>query len=277
VYARNEVAHLITAGSEFGGFALLVRVVPTFLTVLFCHSLTAGTLLVQEAVGATQADKIADALALRTAWINTYFPGHGISILEDFEGINVAGYGKYTSGGYVPGYSPSLATGVGTFGDISGPGNLGDAGTSKEELSVLNASTTPFQGRFNTTAGGSRWLDSNDVKNFTLTLARPLESLFFFTSDVDDVDGTLTVLTNDGSSQTFSVPHVKQSNGDLFFVAYRGPAITSVKWLNTSGGDGFMLDDFGTTVPEPSFFMATGAALLALFLSYRRKQAPTIP
>src|SRR6185436_5522607 len=120
VYARNEVERLITAGTEFEGLALLVRVV-SILTIVFCHSLTAGTLLVQEAVGATQAAKIADALALRTAWINTYFPGSGISILEDFESINVAGYGKYTSGGYVAGYSPSLATGAGTFGDISGP------------------------------------------------------------------------------------------------------------------------------------------------------------
>ena len=245
-----------------------------FLGLLLCLPLSAGSLWIEEAVGTTQADKIADALAKRTAWINTYFPGNTALILEDFEGLGVKGYGKYNGANYVAGYSPSLTTGVGTFQDISGAGALPDAGTSKEELAVLDASKTPFSGRYNTTAGGAQWLDSNDTQHFTLNLARPLDVLFFFTSDVDDINGTLTVLTSDGSSQTFSVPHVKQSNGDLFFVAYRGPAITSVKWSNTSAGDGFMLDDFGTIVPEPSFYLATGLALLGLFLAWRRKSAP---
>ncbi|MFN3323239.1 MAG: PEP-CTERM sorting domain-containing protein [Bryobacteraceae bacterium] len=212
------------------------------------------------------ADRIANADGVR----NTVLGGMSFTILEDFEGYSALYNG------------PSIATGVGTFtaGGLSGQGSCLPS-VPCTDLYILDAATTPFSGRYNTTAGGSKWLDSNDVTFITLNLEAPnlnsrLNNLFFFITDVEDQGGQLTVTANDGQSVIAhfggSGDNAKLVNGSLFFVNINSAAgLSSITFSNTSRKDGFGVDDFGTVVPEPGSIALLGAGLVAVGL-YRRKQ-----
>lgn len=221
---------------------------------------------VTELTGATEADRLAQK-ATMLASLGAY------TILETFEGVTA-------SASPTQGYT-SLVTGAGTFSRASGfaPGTGGscikDAGTCSE-FHVLNAATTPFSGRYNTTPGlGARqgnWLDSNDIDGIRLDLAPARTNLFFFLTDVSDQGGTLTVKGHDGSwfSQTIAPT---QGNGDLFFVrlsSYQG--LSSVEFRNNRTGDGWGIDDIGTqSVPEPAMLTLLGAMLLGASTRLRRR------
>ena len=206
---------------------------------------------------------IPTAMSDRNAWIlSTFGPGWNPQILESFESF---GFGPYNS----------LSTGAGTFSVMPGsqPGDYWQSnGTKTDQFTILNSSDTPFSGRFNTTAGGNNWLDSNDITQIQLTTS--LSTLFFFITDVNDIGGTLTIKTADGTSSSGFAPNA--ADGNLYFVGIHssGP-IGSVQWLNNSNNDGWGVDDFGTAVdpppppyrsavPEPSSWPFAAAALVAI-------------
>jgi hypothetical protein len=229
----------------------------TFLFALLIASANAPTITI------TPANSIADAGAARNAWIASNFgPAATMQNLEDFESF---GYGPFTQ----------LASGTGGFSVVNGSLASSADGTHKNEFTVLNSSITPFHGRYDTTAGGKNWLDSNDITK--LQLATSLTSMFFFITDVNDIDGSLRIQTADGTSATnFAATGV---DGNLYFVGITsaGP-IGSIQWINNSQTDGFGLDDFGTakynsSTHEPATSLAAGTGLLivATGLMIRRR------
>ncbi|MBX9602759.1 MAG: PEP-CTERM sorting domain-containing protein [Bryobacteraceae bacterium] len=225
----------------------------------------------------------ATSFANRVADRNTALGGQPFIILEDFEGGPTGGVGI------------SFATGVGTF-SASGNGTGGACikpgganGTTCDEMHVLNSSTTPFSGRYDTTFGpGGHWLDSNDMTSLSLNLTASflnlpggLGNLFFFITDIEDVGGQLTITANDGSTTTANfagAANYSLPNGTLYFVNISSASgIKSISFANTSSGDGYGLDDFGTMalddvgVPEPGTYGLVGLALAGLGLLRRRR------
>jgi len=206
---------------------------------------------------------ISTAIADRDAWILSNFGPSAVSdLLVDFE--------SYSLGAYY-----SLNTAAGTFSLLPGssPGNssLSD-GTKTNQFSILDAGDSPFKGRFDTTPGGSQWLDSNDTTKVKLATTESI--IYFFINDVNDCGGTLTIRTKDGTTSTVFAP--TGQNGNLYFVGIQssGP-IGAIQWLNTSDNDGWGIDDIGTVAwaatPEPAAMPIGLAGLLAIPLIRKYK------
>ncbi len=201
------------------------------------------------------ATSIANAAAERNAWLTTNFgSGTTAQSLETFE--NYA-YGPWTS----------LTTGAGTFSVM--PGSLPSigAGTQRNQITVNNNPNSPFSGRYNTTPGGKKWLDSNDITKLQLTTT--FDILYFFITDVNDWAGGLEIQTADGTTSYFPRHN---TDGSIFFVGIASAdSIGYVRWLNTVQSDGYGLDDFGTAkwppqapVPEPATWIVPAIALLII-------------
>ena len=171
------------------------------------------------------ATNIANAAAERDAWIASNFgAGASADVNTTFE---TDATGHYTS----------LGTNIGTFSILGGGAGSTGTGTGANEFSVLNSGISPFSGRYNTTSGGAKWLDSNDINKLQLTTLA--NTLFFFITDVNDAGGNLLIQTADGSSATFSGP---QNDGNIYFVGISSTdAIGYLQWLNNTRGDGFGL------------------------------------
>ncbi len=210
------------------------------------------------------ASGIADAVTARTNWLAANFdPDYTLNVTESFE-FNP--YGPY----------PALLTSIGTFLVMPGsqPGDpLQSNGDKTNRFAVFNSATSPYVGRYSTTPGGNGWLDSNDITQ--LQLVTTLSNTYFFMTDVDDVDGRLTLRTGDGTTVNFPMA---LPDGNIYFVGITSDApLGSISWLNSSTNDGFGLDDFGVivdneVVPEPASWPIAAAGLVAiLFIAKTRK------
>jgi hypothetical protein len=169
-----------------------------------------------------------------------------------------------------------LDTGIGSFSILADGLASTGTGTRHNEFSILDNSNTPFSGRYNTTEGGTNWLDSNDITEVQLTTTA--DSLFFFITDVNDASGNLNIQTADNTNASFPGG---TKDGNIFFVGITSShAIATVQWHNTSTSDGFGLDDFGivqpgelgvrsfeSLVPEPASWPSAAAMLSARFPS----------
>ena len=240
------------------------------LALLGASSLQAAPILtVTEMSGGSEAARLASK-ATTLSGLGPY------TILEDFEG--------FTASANPAQGATSLLTGAGTFTRGSGFANgtggscITDGGAC-QELHVLDAATTPFSGRFNTTPGlaprAGNWLDSNDITRVRLDLLTARKTLFFFLSDVSDQGGTLTLRAFDGAwSEQTILP--TQASGDLFFVSLSSAAGISAIELNMNRtADGWGIDDIGTAdsdVPEPTSLLLVGAGLMGVARRARRRR-----
>jgi hypothetical protein len=209
------------------------------------------------------ATSIANATSERNAWITGNFgPNATADVTTTFENDKL---GRYTS----------LSTDIGTFSILPNGKPSTGLGTHRNEFTILNNSTTPFSGRYNTTPGGANWLDSNDVTALELTTTA--DSIYFFITDVNDNNGQLRIQTADGTTAYF--PRGNQ-NGSIFFVGIQSSdPIGNVQWLESNQSDGFGLDDFGVAsyakkyyespVPEPASLPGALAALLIVAAAVR--------
>lgn len=207
---------------------------------------------------------------------------------EDFENESFdpvplgGGPGTSTAGG--------LMTNVGTFTTTDSTSTTCAGSCNEPDNESLIRSASGF-GRYNTTEGGSKWLDSNDNAAINLTTKDGLffDSVVLFLTDVDDVGPkTFSIFVNgeefDISSEyddtTLPGSQTDPDNADLFLISIGLDTATSNVALSFAidDNDGFGLDDVllgsATPVPVPATLplLAAGIGLMG-WASRRRKNA----
>lgn len=257
------------------------------LTVL-ASQLSAGTLQTWTFTNSLVGNTEAQNFALRAAAANTALANKATSIggvLQDKETFE--GYTASNSTNLLNAITPTsqgtyteLKTGIGTFSISSGNTQSKKAANNKSAgLTILDSSKTPFSGRYNTSAGvgDKNWLDSNDNSKIGLLVQPPLNNLYFMITDQGDVGGRLTIYTNQGANitlddTTFGTSNVNGRVHLLFWQGNVGETISSIDFVNSSNGDGFGLDRFGTIVPEPGFYGVLAAGFAGLAVAIRRRK-----
>ena len=175
--------------------------------------------------------------------------------------------------------------------------NNGTTGTGANVIDATLAGTgqvgTATGGRFNTTAGGSRFLQVSTGTEFTLSFSTAIAAFGFYGTDIGDFGGVLSLILtpwNGGPDETLVVrPQSNQAaaSGALLFYGFADMSseyrrITFVSLGTTSDQDFFGFDDLvvadrgqirvPTTppgVPEPGSLALAGLALFAA--GYARK------
>lgn len=196
---------------------------------------------------------------------------------EDFES-----YTPVPDGGGAGDVTPLTSTSVGNFTTTAG-GRCGNSCDTPDDQSLIR-DTSNF-GRYNTTLGGSNWLDSNDNSAINLAAAggSMFDSISFFLTDVDDVGRVAFEINVAG--EMFDVAQDillsnRQGDGDLFLVRIGLDSLVSSVDLSLfiESGDGFGIDDvrLGSSVapiPVPASLplLVGGLGLMGWIARRRRK------
>jgi hypothetical protein len=220
---------------------------------------------------------LAQAQAAESAYLSSL---GGLSVVtEHFEGF---GAGTYSGD---PG---SFVTSVGIFVPLT-PGNNSSGQacgtTCNDGLAILDASTSPYDGRFAVEGTNGHWLDSNDYKAMAWTPSTDVTSVGFYVTDINDVNALFRV-------QPFQPFSHGLNNGQIFYITVTDSAgIGGLQFLSDAGSsqnDGFGIDGFtiagpGAWVPEPTiagpdawvpepdslFLLGAGVAGLAAWWRFR--------
>lgn len=205
---------------------------------------------------------LASAQAAEAAFLASLSPGSVIT--EDFETQSLVGPGDPAQ--------TTMNTAVGTFEQTM----VGQRGAG---LYILNSTTSPFGGRFNTTAGGSQWLDSNDSKKveWTLNFVKAVTAIGFYLTDVNDVTASMTATFTDGTDTTlsFGSPGGAAANGEVSYItAQFADDVTSIVFNVDTENDGWGIDDISVSaVPLPAAAWMLLAGVAGLGFAGRRKKA----
>jgi hypothetical protein len=218
----------------------------------------------------------ASSLAAATAAEATFLLGLSGAITESFEGFEAG----HTVGR--PG-SP-FETAVGSFVQVargSTAGRCAGLGNCRG-LAVLDAATSPYEGRFPMTGGPSdgqsNWLDSNDSRRMRLDVLPGYRAVGFYVTDPNDQGGLLQVRVS-GSSSLFNFPNLfvgAVPSGSVAYVWLTDPAgIDRVTFISHDPNDGFGIDrvTIGDPVPEPGTLLLLGGGMLGLVARARRRRA----
>ena len=219
--------------------------------------------------------------AARSAWTATTGPD---AVIEDFEG--------FAAWNGVTGAGAPLATRVGTIrGESALPGSGGSAvaGGLRPEIRAdrhpdLSGSYTTLSGRQNATAGGSNWLDSNDLERMIWQAGGPdlgrFNALTFLLTDVGDIRGTdFSILAEAPGMEAARVHIAPQVNGtiNLVRVLFDRAVTAATVTLVSARNDGFGIDDIAVSrvaaVPLPPAAALLLGGLAALGALRRRRRS----
>lgn len=207
--------------------------------------------------------------AAEAAFLAGLLPGSVVT--EDFEG-------------FVSGTQDSpFDTAVGRFEMIvPGVGGLCESGRNTvgdctDGVAILDAGNSPYGGRFNTTAGGSQWLDSFDAQEFRFTPNANINAIGFFITDPNDSGGRFDFSLASGvESMSFEdIFGSALSNGRVYYLTFTSSEdITGLTIFSNNRDDGFGIDDVTVArVAEPGSLTLLGIGLLGAGLARRRRIA----
>ena len=148
---------------------------------------------------------------------------------------------------------------------LSFPGTTGAimADLTSGGASVRNSGFGP--GRFNTSPGGIRYLETDGGQSFNIALSSPIAAFGFYGTDIGDFGGQVSLTATNGAVTNLVVPHtVGAPNAALLFFGFIDDAIEydNILFSNSSGADFFGFDDMvigdleqvrpPPVIPEPS-------------------------
>lgn len=228
---------------------------------------------------AGNAAGIAAAKADQAAFLGTNM----LKASEDFEGFKGSPARDNGKAASHPTTNP-VVTGVGTFRSV-GPNACGASCVDSSALLQVragNVGSSSVFGRYNTTAGGMNYLDSNDNSGMEWEIPAGagigrFDRISFLLTDVDDVGKiTFNISTRgDAASATGTILDARPANGKLSLVTMIFDEAVSDLFvgLNIDKGDGFGIDDVqisAVPLPAAGFLLLGGLAGLGA-VSRRRK------
>jgi hypothetical protein len=180
--------------------------------------------------------------------------------------------------------SGTLNTRVGGFTTVSGTGSGTSAIGDGTNLAVRQDSETNDGGRFNTTLGGSRYLDSNDTNGIRWSIPGSVpdglglfDRILFTLVDVADQGRILTINALDADGSAYNTTRTIMSQGpstiNTVLISFTAPvSIATILLAKNGTNDGFSIDDARVgAIPLPAAAWLLLAASGGLIAAKRRR------